>query len=207
MNLTLMNKKIERVWEGGQEKFFKLVGVRLDEDLSFKYQVHHVSQQIVQAMSLICRSKASLTYSMKIMLYRALVESRLLYCLSIWGGASQSYLGKIITLQKKVARVVFGAPYNSHTHTLFGKIGALQFADLYKYNLIKIGNRFVYPFKDTPTGFLECFGIQPKTGTRSGQKNNLLVPFCKNKSLERLCTNQVPVIYNSLKVIQKSQYK
>ena len=144
---------------------------------------------------------------MKIMLYRALVESRLLYCLSIWGGASQSYLGKIITLQKKVARVVFGAPYNSHTHTLFGKIGALQFADLYKYNLIKIGNRFVYPFKDTPTGFLECFSIQPKTSTRSGQKNNLLVPFCKNNSLERLCTNKVPVIYNSLKDIQKSDHK
>ena len=41
----------------------------------------------------------------------------------------------------------------------------------------------------------------------SGQKNNLLVPFCKNNSLERLCTNKVPVIYNSLKDIQKSDHK
>ena len=37
------------------------------------------------------------------MLYRALVESRILYCISIWGGANQSYLGKIISLQKKAS--------------------------------------------------------------------------------------------------------
>ena len=141
---------------------------------------------------------------MKIMLYRALVESRILYCISIWGGANQSYLGKIISLQKKAVRVVFGAPYNSHTEPLFGKIGALQFTDLYKHSLVKIGNRFVYPFKDTPKGFLECFSLQPKTCTRSGQKSNLLVPFCKNKSMERFCTYQTPLVYNSLKDIKKS---
>ena len=53
MSLTLMNKEIERVWEGGQEKYFKIVGLRLDEELSYKYQVQHVSQQIAQALSLI----------------------------------------------------------------------------------------------------------------------------------------------------------
>ena len=144
---------------------------------------------------------------MKIMLYRALIESRILYCLSIYGGASQSYLGKIITLQKKAVRVVLGAPYNSHALPLFGKIKALQFADLYKYNLLKIGNRFVYPFKDTPKGFLECFQVQPKTCTRAGQKTNLLIPPCKNKTMEKLCTYQVPYIYNSLNNTPKKHFK
>ena len=132
---------------------------------------------------------------------------RLLYCLSIWGGSCKTYLGKLISQQKKAVRVVLGAPYNSHTEPLFGRIGALQFSDLYKHSLVKIGNRFVYPFKDTPQGFLECFSIQHKTCTRSGQKANLNVPLCKSKSMERLCTSKVPLIYNTLNDIQKSHHK
>ena len=46
MSLTLMNKEIKPVWEGGQGKYFKIVGFRLDEELSYKYQTQHVSQQI-----------------------------------------------------------------------------------------------------------------------------------------------------------------
>ena len=76
-----------------------------------------------------------------------------------------------------------------------------------EYNLLKIGNRFVYPFKDTPKGFLECFQVQPKTCTRAGQKTNLLIPPCKNKTMEKLCTYQVPYIYNSLNNTPKKHFK
>ena len=198
MKLFLMGNEIERCWEGGNEKFFKLVGIRLDEGLTYRYQIAHVRQKVAQSLSLIIRSKAFLSYRAKLLLYSSLIKSQLTYCVSIWGGACKTYLDKLISLQKKAIRIVVGAPYNSHTQPLFGKLKVLEFSDLYKLSLIKLANSKINPTYDTPKSPFECFKIQPATVTRSNKTTNLIIPFCSTKSLERLCIHQVPFIYNNL---------
>ena len=114
-------------------------------------------------------------------------------------GPIKKRLDKIVLQQKKAIRVVLGAPYNCHTLPFF-KI--LQFDDLYKCSLIKVGNLIARPLHNTPKGFLECFKIQPTTTTRSNISTNLVIPFCKLENLKKLCSHQVPYLYNSLNHIQ-----
>lgn len=196
MKLYLMGSEIERCWEGGNEHYFKLVGIRLDEGLTYRYQVEHVRQKIAQSLSLIIRSKAFLSYRAKILLYNSLIQSHLLYGVSIWGGTNAIYIDKLISLQKKAIRLVVGAPYNSHTKPLFARLQILEFGDLYKLSLLKIANSKINPTYDTPKSPLECFNIQPVTVTRSSQTTNLVIPFCSRESHKRLCIHQVPFFYN-----------
>ena len=106
MKLFLMGNEIERCWEGGNEKFFKLVGIRLDEGLTYRYQIAHVRQKVAQSLSLIIRSKAFLSYRAKLLLYSSLIKSQLTYCVSIWGGACktvhQSWCSVIFVLGKNL---------------------------------------------------------------------------------------------------------
>ena len=180
------------------EPYFKLVGIRLDVGLTYRYQIEHVRQKIGQSLSLIIRSKAFLSSRAKILLYTSLIQSHLTYGVSIWGGTYKTYLDKLISLQKKALRIVVGAPYNSHTVPIFGRLKLLQFDDLYKLSLIKLANTKINPSYDTPRSPLECFKIQTPTITRSSKTTNLVIPFCSQKSQERLCIHQVPFIYNSL---------
>ena len=198
MKLYLMGNEIERCWEGGSEPYFKLVGIRLDEGLTYRYQINHVRQKIAQSLSLIARSKSYLSTKAKILLYNSLIESHLLYGVSIWGGTYPTYLKKLISLQKKALRVVVGAPYNAHTEPIFARLKLLQFNDLYKLSLLKLAHTKINPFPDTPRSPLECFEIQPTTITRSSRTTNLIIPFCPNEGLKRLCIHQVPFTYNSL---------
>ena len=114
------------------------------------------------------------------------------------GWSYPTYLKKLISLQKKALRVVVGAPYNAHTEPIFARLKLLQFNDLYKLSLLKLAHTKINPFPDTPRSPLECFEIQPTTITRSSRTTNLIIPFCPNEGLKRLCIHQVPFTYNSL---------
>ena len=74
-DLQIQGQIIKRVHEQGEEKSFKLVGVLLDDQLSWKYHIAHVKTKAANALAYISTSKKSLTREVKKMLYKSLVES------------------------------------------------------------------------------------------------------------------------------------
>jgi hypothetical protein len=136
--LELLGQQIERVSETSREKSFKLVGIHLDDKMSWKHHIAKVQTKVSQATAMICRSKKFIPKAIRILLYKSLVVSHLEYCLPIWGGASKSLINPLFRTQKKALRFALAAPYNSHTDPLFAKIKTLQLQDLYEYNLAKI---------------------------------------------------------------------
>jgi hypothetical protein len=99
--LNSLGQKIIRVHEKGNEQYFKLVGILLDEKLTWKYHIDKVKTKIAQSTALICRSKRYLPKAVKILLYKALVVSHLEYCVEIWGGATKSLTSKLFSTQNK----------------------------------------------------------------------------------------------------------
>ena len=69
------------------------------------------------------------------MVYFALVHPHLNYCITTWGGTSQSTLLPLFRLQKKIIRIITHSPYNFHTPPLFNDLKILPLEYLYKYNL------------------------------------------------------------------------
>jgi hypothetical protein len=88
-DLTLLGQSIQRVHDNGTEKFFKIVDVHLDEQLTWKHHIDKVKTRVAQPTALICRNKKFLPKPIIILLSKALVMSRLDIASQFEGGGSK----------------------------------------------------------------------------------------------------------------------
>ena len=113
VNLRLDGKTIMRCGFGLQEESVKLLGVYIDEDLSWKIHVNNVVKKIGKGNYLLWRHGKKLNISTKKVLYESFIRSHLLYCLTVWGSAKNSVLKPLQTILRKTWKKI--GPYKQHT--------------------------------------------------------------------------------------------
>ena len=193
--LKLCGSEIERVWEQGNEKSFKLVGVHMDENLSWKYHIQHVKKKIMQSIVMISRSKRTIPTPIKLILYNALIMSHLEYCLPIWGTANQTLMRQLEVSQKKALRFATGSVYNAHCDPLFFKHRVLKLNDLHNLQCLTIANQFFH--HALPLSVQKCFSISNKTrSTRTEDSAKLSIPKAKSEHLCRMTPFKIPKLWN-----------
>ena len=79
---------IERVWENGKEKAFKLVGIQLDEKLKWTHHIGYILKKINSSNYALTKASKTLNTKNKKLVYSGLVHSHLVYGLPIWGHAT-----------------------------------------------------------------------------------------------------------------------
>ena len=124
---------LERVYIDNPEqehKYYKLLGVYLDEYLSFDKHVSYICAKLARANFCIKRAANKLSIKALTSLYYALVHPHLLYCNTILNCTSAKNLTKIAKLQKKAIRTVTKSKANSHTAPLFKDLKILSFDKL-----------------------------------------------------------------------------
>jgi hypothetical protein len=97
--------KLERVSLSNanpSDRQYKLLGVFLDEHLSFDFHVNSVCNKIAKSNYIISKAKNLLPLSSLKTLYYALVHQHLLYCLPIYACTSQKNLTRLQKAQKKI---------------------------------------------------------------------------------------------------------
>ena len=196
--LFLQDKEVQRVHEKGEETSFKLVGVHLDEGLTFKQHIQHVHKKIIGMTAIIKRSRKQLTSRIKKMLFHALVQSHLQYCLPIWGGAADRLLKPLKISQKKAARVACGVRRSKHSEPCFSNLGALKLEDLYIAACAKIAVKHVAEIQIE--GLQDCFENAKKKKkervTRLQNSDNLKIPRMDSQWLRHLPAYKIPKIWN-----------
>ena len=197
--LFLQGKEVQRVHENGEETSFKLVGVHLDEGLTFKHHIKHVHKKIIGMTAIIKRSRKLLTSRIKKMLFHALVQSHLQYCLSIWGGAADGLLKPLRISQKKAARIACGVRGNKHSEPCFSNLGALKLEDLYITACAKIAVKHVADIQTE--GLQDCFEKacnkkRKERVTRLQNSDNLKVPRMDAQWLRHLPAYKIPKMWN-----------
>ena len=193
-DLWLSGQKIERIWEKGNEPAFKLLGIWIDPALTFQYHINKVHSKVQKALSYIIRSKKSLPYKIRLMLYRGLVLPHLEYCCAIWGSPS-ARTEKLQLVIKRGIRIICGAPYMSHTDPLFIKTNTLKYEDIYQLNIIKLAFGVVNDSAiEVTSGLFDKF----EPIRRPGPKIQLKEPFSRTELLKRLPSAAVPRIWNNL---------
>ena len=195
--LILQGTEIERIMDNSS---FKLVGVHIDPKLTWKSHISHIRAKIGQAMSLIIRSKNTLTKKIKILLYKALIQSQLEYCLPVWGNALESHIEPLNVMQRKAIRIVTEANYNSHTEPLFHQIKALTIKDLYLLRCARIGLKITK--NRANDSLMSCFRVAnneiSSTRSENGIGKKLYVPLPRIGLTKRLPQFQIPAVWNAL---------
>ena len=82
--------------------------------MSWKYHINHIAKNISKAIGILNQLKSILPTHVKVtvMIYNALILSKINYGILTWGYESKS----ILKLQKKAVRIITLAKYNAHTH-------------------------------------------------------------------------------------------
>jgi hypothetical protein len=152
-DLSLISE-ITRVHNEGEERSFKLLGVLLDEYLSFDAHVTNLCSKISKSLFCMNRVKNFVNPASLKMLYFAMVHSHIVYCINIYGCANKTTLTKLFLKQKEAIRIISNAGYRDHTGPLFKHHEILPLEQLIKFTNLKfmhsyVNNRLPFSFNET----------------------------------------------------------
>ena len=137
----------------------RFLGVVFDPNINWNIHIQELQQKLKVAFAVIKRISPCIPTQNYKNIYHTLFESHLSYCISVWGNAQKKLIQKILVLQKRVVRYLFGdydkfldrlstaartRPYGKqklgtefylkeHTKPLFSKYKLLTVYNIYTY--------------------------------------------------------------------------
>jgi len=116
-------------------KHVKFLGVNIDSTLNWSSHIDNLRSQLHQNLGLIYYASMYLPRHILILLYNSLINSRIVYCIEVWGNAPAIYLNRILMIQKRLIRIIFKKKTTDHTAELFKKARILPVNLLYIYKI------------------------------------------------------------------------
>ena len=177
---------------------YKLLGLYLDEHLSFDHHCDYIRSKISQSNFIISRAKHFLPQKCLVTLYYALVHPHLLYCLPVYSCTSSKNINKLELIQKKVIRTITKSNYTAHTAPLFNslKIMPLKHLIIYSQSLLV---HSIYHKYSPPS----LHNTWITNGTRNGNRelrnaDDLYVPFARTEHVKKMSYFALPKVWNDL---------
>ena len=84
-----MNVPVQQIKESNkkpEDRYYKYVGVMIDEKLTFKYHAKHVLTKTMRAVGCIYQTRRNFPKFILKSLYVSLIQPHFEYGISIWGG-------------------------------------------------------------------------------------------------------------------------
>ena len=110
------------------EDHVKYLGVLLDRNLSWKFQINNVALKISRTVGVVARLRHFVPRTTLLNIYQSLILPHLTYGLAAWGQAAKTHLKKILVLQKRALHLMYFSEPRAHAVPLFisSKILPLQ---------------------------------------------------------------------------------
>ena len=161
----------------------KYLGVILDASLSWKQQIDKLIRKLNKATAMMYKARPYINKRTMLTLYYSLIYSHLNYATEVWGDASKTSINRILTIQKRIVRMIsfedtrledFSLP---ESNPLFKSLKLLKIGNIYKMKTLI----FVYKcLNNTFSGqFGNWFHKTSNTyshNTRSSANQNLVLP-------------------------------
>lgn len=109
----------------------KYLGVYIDEKLKWHAHIEALTNRVRKLIAIFKNLRRSADFSTLKMVYFALVESNLTYCISAWGGAGKTLLLKLERAQRALLKVLMFKPFRYPTAALYSECGVLSVRKLY----------------------------------------------------------------------------
>ena len=111
----------------------KLLGVHIDNDLSWTTQIENTIKKCNTLLYLLRRIKCYLSIHVRKLFYNAYVLPHLDYCCTIWGNANSELMESVIKFQKRAARCILDRDFDSPSAELFAELKWMEFPERVKY--------------------------------------------------------------------------
>jgi hypothetical protein len=179
------------------DRSFKLLGVFLDENLTFNAHCTHVCNKLSQANYIINKVKNFLPRKSLRTLYFSLFHPHLLYCLPIYICTSSKNINKIRLLQKKVVRSVCNTNYTAHTGPLFKELNILPLDKLITFTKGMLTHSIVHKYCP-PTLHNEWEFNHERNHVELRNNNDMYIPRAVTDFVKKLPYFSLAVNWNNL---------
>lgn len=160
----------------------KYLGILLDERLTFSSHITELCGRVRKVIYIMKLLRNSASKTLLVNVYRALCESLLTYCVSVWGSAASSCLIKLERAQRSVLKVMFRKPYLFPTSQLYQESGFLTVRQLYIRKAVLAAHK--------------TYSIPDNVPRRRPPR--LPSPFCRTVFAQRFPPSAFPFLYNKL---------
>lgn len=109
----------------------KYLGVELDEKLTFEAHIASLSKKVRKQIYLMKSLRPIANIAVKKLVYTALCQSLLQYCIGVWGGAAKSFMISLERAQRAVLKVLLGKPRRYPTEQLYQDAQVLSVRQLF----------------------------------------------------------------------------
>ena len=148
-HVVLNGSPIEKV------KCTKFLGIFIDEELSWKYHINHISMKVPKMASIMAKARHHLSLKLVLTLYNTMIYPYLTYCNVIWANTYSTRLSSIFMLQKKIVRIITFSNYSEESGRLFKP---LKILDIYELNTYLTGIfMYWYYHGNLPAYFINFF--------------------------------------------------
>ena len=199
--VSLCSQGIRRVGRDEEEKSFKLLGVLIDDKLSWQPHAQYVANKMRKGTSLLFCAKRYTNLSTRKILYQALVESHIRYCVSVWGPSNSE--NRSIILSQKVALRTIPYEYSIHTDNIMKDNNILSYKDIITLSLAITAHKTFY--HRMPESLSKMFTWSGNNNTRRGP--TILLPKYKSTSQQKQVVFQAGKVWNSLPIDSKKAFR
>ena len=112
------------------------LGVIIDNKLSWKSHITHISNKISKSIAILRILRYSFPKQIMRMIYMSLIFSHINYCNLIWGSAHKTTLEPLFRLQKKSICLVNNSHFLEHTAPIFNSLKILTLHQVFKNNCL-----------------------------------------------------------------------
>ena len=97
----------------------KLLGIMIDNSLTWNYQIDHICKVITSRLALLRRIKPYVDFHTSILYYNGYILPILDYCSIVWGTCNEGNILRLLRLQKTAARIILNASFDDRSSDLF----------------------------------------------------------------------------------------
>ena len=133
---------------------FKFLGVLLDFKLNWKAHICSISSKLSSACGILFRTRNMITRNIAKTIYYGIAHPYLTYCNIVWGSCYPSNLQRLVTIQKKLIRLIIRCNRRTPTTLLFKQLKILKLRDITNLSTSIFVFKAVNYLIDSPITFL-----------------------------------------------------
>lgn len=193
LQLKIFNQNIRN------DSFVRYLGIIFDCNLNWKKHIHELTKKISKNIGILTKVRYFVSKDVMLQLYYSFFYSLITYGILIWGNTYENSLKPIITLQKKVVRVMTFSKWDAHTQPIFANLGLLKFTDI-----IFLSNAiFMFQFKNNLLpkafdGYFQSVSSSHNYRTRLASKSSFRTPVIRTNYGKFNLSYVGPTIWNNL---------
>ena len=112
----------------------KLLGLYIDENLNWNTHIDHLCATVSSKISLLRQSSEYVPIHVQKLFYQSYILPLLDYGSVPWGSTSSANIERLVKLQKRAARIILNADFDTSSASMFQELGWASVASRIKYN-------------------------------------------------------------------------